>query len=94
MKISQEARESARIIMDSYPDAFPIWLGRAIKAGGDDGHPLLVYLQSLINSTLERSAAVADNHADMNAGSNDDYVNGIECGCMSVAEAIRQLIEE
>lgn len=81
MKISQEAREAAA------EWAFLFFAGQAKSE-------FEAAMQSLINSTLERAASIADNHADMNAGSNDEYVNGIECGCMSVAAAIRQLIEE
>lgn len=86
MKISQEAREAARIIMDSHQDAFPIWLGRAIEAVGDDEHPLLACLQSLINSTLERAAVVADaaGMRGFRTGEAQTYI----------VTAIRQLIEE
>lgn len=54
---------------------------------------LATAMQSLINSTLERAAGVADYYADMNAGSRDPFVNGCEVGAESVAASIRQLME-
>ena len=56
--ISQEAREAAADYLD-------IWAGKGdlnkyVRCGKSDNSPLVQAMQSLINSTIERCAAVAD----------------------------------
>jgi hypothetical protein len=83
MKISQEARE-AWIVCEGYEGQ----TANAVLSGAHDNVPELRIMQSLINSTLERAAGVAEEHwGNSSAAAHKVTVR-------SIATAIRQLIEE
>jgi len=78
MKISDEAREAASDL-----------LAVILTTGGKDRSIYANAMQSLINSTLERAAGVADGNI---MSGNDQWCAGHDAAARRIASAIRALI--
>ena len=91
IKISKEARAAAAAFVEDDGEFFSDpkdrreWIESCL-AGNEDTECLVQHMQRLIDATLERAAAIADDYCD-NAGGSNSY----KTACSHISSSVRLL---